>query len=107
MRRLGGECCGWEESETTARSAKKSLPGGTGSQDTDRNHRIAERAGGGEAGLDHRVDQAESFVEPGERALHRVDREPLDVRPAVAELRGQLVELRAERDLAHQPVVGV
>src|SRR5580700_3321544 len=86
---------------------KMFLAGGTGSQDADRDHRIAERAGGGEARLDDRVDQVQPFVEPGERALHRVDGQPLDVRPAVPELRDQPVEFGAERDLAHQPVVGV
>ncbi len=42
-----------------------------------------------------------------ERALHRVDRQPLDVAPAVAERLDQGVELRRQRDPAHQPVVGV
>ena len=42
-----------------------------------------------------------------ERALHRVQRQPLDVAPAVAEGLGQGVELRRQADLAHQPVVGV
>jgi hypothetical protein len=39
--------------------------------------------------------------------LHERRREPLDVRPPVAELPHAELELRAERDLAHQPVVGV
>src|SRR5580658_6808076 len=86
---------------------KIQLRGRPGAQQTDRYHRIAERPGGGEARLDDRVDQVQPLVEAGERALHRVDRQPFDVRPAVAEDLGQAVELRAQRDLAHQPVVGV
>ncbi len=52
-------------------------------------HSITRRAGGGKPGLDHRVDDPQPLVEMRERALHRVDREPLDVRPAVAERLGQ------------------
>ena len=43
-------------------------------EEADRNHRVADRAGGGEARLDHRVDQVQPLVETRERALHRVDR---------------------------------
>ena len=52
----------------------------------------------GEARLDHGVDDPQPLVEVRERALHRVDREPLDVRPAVAERLAQGVELRGQRD---------
>src|SRR5262249_2422361 len=67
-------------------------------------HRVAGRPGRGEPRLDHRVDDAQPLVEVPEGALHRVDREPLDVRPAVAERLDEPVELRGERDAAHQPV---
>src|ERR1700685_61718 len=48
----------------------------------------AAQAGGpgdGEAGLDDGVDQPQALVEGGERALHGVGRQPLDVTPAVPE----------------------
>src|ERR1700722_14150156 len=54
---------------------------------------------GGEAWLDHRVDQLEPLVEGRERALHRVDGEPLDVRPAVTERGHQRGEFRRQRDV--------
>jgi SAM-dependent methyltransferase len=56
--------------------------------------RVASRSGDGKARLDHRVDQLESLVEADERAFHRVQRQPLHVVPAVAELRRQQRELR-------------
>src|SRR5690242_19282818 len=73
----------------------------------DPHDRVAGRAGAGEARLDDRVDDPEPLVEGREGALHRVDRQPFDVRPAVAERFDQAVELRGQRHPAHQPVVGV
>src|SRR5215471_12894964 len=73
----------------------------------DPHHGIAGRARGGEPRLDHRVDDPQPLVEVAERALHRVDRQPLDVGPAITEGRDEAVELRRERHPAHQPVVGV
>ncbi len=94
--------------DTTDRSVKIEFYLGSAEvQEAGGNHSIADCPGGGESRLDHRVDEPQPFVEAGERALHRVDGQPFDVGPAVAELVDQRVELRAERDLAHQPVVGV
>src|ERR1035441_3159746 len=73
----------------------------------DRNHRDAPGPGRGKSGFYHGVDEMQALVEARERALHRVNCQPFDVRPAIAEFRRQPVELRAQRDLAHQPVVGV
>src|SRR5215472_12591530 len=47
----------------------------------DPHHRVAGRARGREPRLDQRIDDVQPLVEVGERALHRVDGEPLDVRP--------------------------
>src|SRR5580704_3961612 len=77
------------------------------SADAHRRGAEAGGAGGGEAGLEHGVDQPEPLVERGERAFHGVDGEPLDVGPAVAEGLREGVELRGQGDAAHQPVVGV
>src|SRR5215469_16665632 len=46
----------------------------------------------GEAGLDHGVDDPQSFVKRREGALHGVDRQPLDIRPAITERLAQRVE---------------
>src|SRR5690242_129730 len=83
------------------------LTGRLGTERRDRYHRIAHGPGGGESRFDYGVDEAQPLVEAGERAFHRVDRQPFDIGPAVAELLGQPVEFRAERDLAHEPVVGI
>src|SRR6266702_5990345 len=61
----------------------------------------------GEAWLEDGVDEGDALVEGGEGALHRVDREPLQVGPAVAELPGKQGELVTQGDLRHQAVVGV
>ena len=57
--------------------------------------------------LDHLVDDPQPFGEWREGALHRVDREPLEVVDAPTEGVGELLELRGHRRRAHQPVVGV
>src|ERR1700685_925606 len=61
--------------------------------------------GGGEAGLDDGTDQLQALVEGGERALHGVGRQPLDVAPAVPEGLPQGVELRGQADPPHTAVV--
>src|SRR6202042_2977146 len=70
-------------------------------------HGIARGLRDREAGLEHRVDDVQPLVERRERALHRVDGQPLDVGPAVAERVGQGGELRRQGHPAHQPVVGI
>src|SRR5579875_1381684 len=57
--------------------------------------------------LDHLVDDRQPFVERNERRLHRVDGEPLEVTPAIAESFYQPVHFAAHRRVAHQPVIGV
>src|ERR687897_1755725 len=62
---------------------------------------------GRKAGLDGALDDAQALVEGPERRLHGVDREPLDLVPAVVERFDQLVHLVAQHDVGHEPVVGV
>ena len=64
-------------------------------------------AQGGEPGLDLFVDDPQPLLEWPERALHGVQCQPLDVAQVVAESLRQLDELVGQRDIAHQPVVGV
>src|ERR1700728_4280624 len=59
------------------------------------------------ARLDHLVDDGQPFVERDERRLHRVDGEPLEVTPPIAESLDQSVHFAAHESVAHQPVVGV
>ena len=53
------------------------------------------------------VDEAESLVERRERALHRVDRQPLHLAQADPERLVEGRELARQRHAAHQPVVRV
>src|SRR6266542_2248041 len=59
------------------------------------------------AGLDQVVDDREPLVEPDERGLHRVDGEPPQIRPVVAERLDQSGHFAGHRAVAHQPVVGI
>src|SRR3981189_767648 len=59
------------------------------------------------SGLDAVIDDRDALVVAKERALHRVDRQPLDVLEGETERGGEPSELLRERDRAHQPVVRV
>src|SRR5439155_24518998 len=59
------------------------------------------------ARLDTRVDDRDTLVVSDERALHRVDREPLDIRESQSGDARQALEFVGERDIRHEPVVGV
>src|SRR5438445_12138541 len=59
------------------------------------------------ARLDTRVDDRDTLVVSDERALHRVDREPLDIRESQSSDTRQALEFFGERDIRHEPVVGV
>src|SRR3984957_741778 len=73
----------------------------------DPDHSIAGGAGGGESRFDHRVDDLQALIEVRERALHRVDREPFEVGPAVPERLAEQRELRRQAHPAQQRVAGV
>src|SRR5438876_5097501 len=59
------------------------------------------------ARLDTRVDDRDTLVVSDERALHRVDREPLDIRESQSSDTRQALEFVGERDIRHEPVVRV
>src|SRR5207245_7809301 len=57
--------------------------------------------------IDTRVDDRDTFVVSDERALHRVDREPLHVGKRERERAGETLELLGKRHVGHEPVVGI
>src|SRR2546425_12926529 len=59
------------------------------------------------ARLDTRVNDRDTLVVADKRALHRVDREALDVSEGEPECARQMLELLGERDKRHEPVVGI
>src|SRR2546430_8775651 len=59
------------------------------------------------ARLDTRVDDRDTLVVADERALHRVDRETLDIREGQGGDSRQALEFVGERDIRHEPVVRV
>src|SRR5260370_82115 len=74
------------EKPRPVRSDYSLLSWAAGTPHGDGNHGVAHRPSGGKARLDDGIDQVQSLVKPGERAFHRVNRQPFDVGPAIPEL---------------------
>src|SRR3989442_5707652 len=59
------------------------------------------------ARLDTRVDDRDTLVVSDERALHRVYRKPLHIGEGATRDTRQTLEFVGERDVRHEPVIGV